>query len=145
MSEKIKPWVGEMIDGIVTVRDGDGIMQYTGDRLHARLHFTRVLKQASDLTAENARLREVVDKLPKTKDGVAVVPRVTRVFYVTDIAQEILTGIVNMVDVGETLSNYPKVRFWPDKKTWHRQWADLRNCYSTLQAAEQAKERDDDE
>ena len=62
MSEKTKPWIGELIDGIVTVRDGDGVVQYTGDRLHARLHFTRVLKQVNDLTAENARLGKSYDK-----------------------------------------------------------------------------------
>jgi hypothetical protein len=71
------------------------------------------------LVAENERLRAVVERLPKTADGVAVAP-CDRVFHLSD--RGTITEIPAL-----TAINWFSV-------------TSLRKCYSTREAAEAAKE-----
>ncbi len=96
------------------------------DQLDGRIQEVGSLNVAMrDLEDENARLTAIVDKLPKTKDGVSVCPG--------DAVYDPVDGLV-----------YTVWEFFKHSGRWfavtvHRTLA-IGECYSTPEAAEAAKE-----
>jgi len=82
--------------------------------------------QIAALTAANAKLQAIVDKLPKTADGVAVMPGMKIWLDDSD-------GPVERVDTAICTTPGPQVHWY--EPIWSQ-------CYSTRAAAEAAKEKD---
>ena len=96
------------------------------------------------LLAENARLRAVVDKLPKTADGVPVVPGMTICWWCKG------TLLSRVLDAYHTSHNViypqgkPRRECVSARLPSYIQNVPLELCYSTHEAAEAATENDHD-
>jgi hypothetical protein len=58
-------------------RTDRGFAQYNGELLRHAPALIAAVERCDQLAAENARLREIVERLPRTADGVPVVPGMT--------------------------------------------------------------------
>jgi hypothetical protein len=98
-------------------------------------HEQNLLATIREQEAEIERLHAIVDKLPKTADGVPTLPsNSTRLWYVHPYSGEVYERTYE-VDLDDARSHRSHVR---DERT-EVTWISVRECYSTLEAAEKAK------
>ena len=88
-----------------------------------------------DLEAENKRLAAIVDRLPKTTDGVPITPGMTVWTYNPGYEEEILSYIVARIALCD------KGDWWIADKTADTWQGGMEpdECYSTEQAAREAE------
>lgn len=108
--------------------EGRAFASSSGDELRAiAWEIERLTKRITELEADNERLQAIVDKLPKTADGVPVVPEMPLYMPGSNTV-----GEVNPMTVNDGYS-------WPNANG-SSPASRLDDCYSTREAAEAAKD-----
>ena len=94
-----------------------------------------IARQLAKANAENDRLQAIVDKLPKTADGVPVAPGMT-VYFCRDGSPHIVGAFHEWSSDPDEYEVGDAVPCWNEEKRYSARC--LGDCYSTRKAAEAA-------
>jgi len=100
----------------------------------------RLVQEIESLTAERDAMQDMVDRLPRTEDGVPVVPTIDKVFFVNAY-----TGNVNKLPLRHGGHSGYGV-YARSEGGFAMRWYKMGECYSTREAAmRQTRKENDDE